>query len=77
MTQDTQTQDPQTPDAQTPDPKDYIPPDPTQIETNNPQAVQYWASSLGKQPEQIRDALRKVGPLVEDIKQELGIGGVG
>ena len=54
----------------------YTPPDPTQIELE-PEALDYWARTLETKPEKIRHAVRKVGPLLERVKQELGIGGVG
>lgn len=40
----------------------YIPPDPTQIDPR---------------PEKIQRAVQKVGPILETVKKELGIGGVG
>jgi hypothetical protein len=40
----------------------YIPPDPTQIDPR---------------PEKIQRAVQKVGPVLETVKKELGIGGVG
>jgi hypothetical protein len=54
----------------------YSPPDPTQIELN-PQALDYWARTLETQPEKIRNAVQKVGPGLDKVKLELGIGGVG
>lgn len=56
--------------------KSYIPPDPTQIEAK-PEALDYWARTLETDPEKIRRALSKVGPILEKVKQELGIGGIG
>ena len=54
----------------------YNPPDPTQIELK-PEALDYWARTLETKPEKIRKAVQKVGPLLETVKKELGIGGVG
>jgi hypothetical protein len=54
---------------------DYVPPDPTQIE-REPEALEYWARTLETDPEKIRRAVHKVGPVLEKVKQELGIGGV-
>jgi Protein of unknown function (DUF3606) len=56
-------------------PTTYEPPDPTQIEAGNPRALRFWAGTLNKPPEQIRAAVAKVGPLLEDVKRELGIAG--
>ncbi|HKU46048.1 MAG TPA: DUF3606 domain-containing protein [Burkholderiales bacterium] len=56
--------------------KPYSPPDLTQIE-EKPEALDYWARTLETDPEKIRRAVRKVGPVLETVKQELGIGGVG
>jgi len=54
----------------------YTPPDPTLIELK-PQALDYWARTLETKPEKIRKAVEKVGPVLETVKKELGIGGVG
>ena len=56
-------------------PREYHPPDPAKIETK-PEAIDYWARTLETDPEKIRQAVRKVGPMLEQVKQELGIGGV-
>lgn len=54
---------------------DYLPPDPTKIEAT-PEAIRYWASTLEVKEDKLRSALRKAGPLLEDVKKELGIAGV-
>jgi hypothetical protein len=54
----------------------YVPPDPAKIETK-PEAIDYWARALETDPDKIRQAIRKVGPMLDQVKQELGIGGVG
>jgi hypothetical protein len=59
------------------EPSSYVPPDPTRIETGDPRALDYWARTLEVAPEAVRDAARKAGPLLEDVKRELGIGGIG
>ena len=56
-------------------PRSYTPPDPTQIETK-PEALDYWAGTLATEAEKIQQAVRKVGPELETVKKELGIGGV-
>ena len=54
----------------------YTPPDPTRIELE-PEALDLWARTLEADPEKIRRAVRKVGPMLEQVKLELGIGGAG
>ena len=54
----------------------YNPPDPTLIELK-PEALDYWSRTLETKPEKIRKAVQKVGPVLETVKKELGIGGVG
>jgi hypothetical protein len=54
----------------------YLPPDPTLIE-DKPEALRYWARTLETDEDKIRRAMRKVGPILETVKRELGIGGVG
>jgi hypothetical protein len=54
----------------------YEPPDPTLIELER-EALDYWARTLETDPEKIRQAVQKVGPVLETVKKELGIGGVG
>jgi hypothetical protein len=56
-------------------PAKYLPPDPTQIEAK-PEALDFWARTLETDPEKIRRAVNKVGPILEKVKQELGIAGV-
>jgi hypothetical protein len=55
--------------------KSYVPPDPAKIETK-PEAIAYWARALETDPEKIRRAVGKVGPMLDKVKQELGIAGV-
>jgi hypothetical protein len=54
---------------------EYQPPDPTLIEVK-PEALDYWARTLETDPEKIHKAVRKVGPVLETVKKELGIAGV-
>jgi hypothetical protein len=54
----------------------YNPPDPTQIELK-PEALDFWARTLETDPAKIRNAVQKVGPTLEKVKLELGIGGAG
>ena len=54
----------------------YTPPDPTLVEVKR-EALDYWARTLETDPEKIRKAVQKVGPSLEKVKLELGIGGPG
>ena len=54
----------------------YTPPDPTRIDLQ-PEALDFWARTLEADPEKIRQAVQKVGPMLERVKLELGIGGAG
>jgi Protein of unknown function (DUF3606) len=56
-------------------PQAYDPPDPTRIDARDSRALAFWAGTLGKPPAEIRAAVEKVGPLLEDVKRELGIAG--
>jgi hypothetical protein len=56
---------------------DYTPPDPTQIELKKPEALRYWAQTLETDEQKLKRAVEKAGPLLEDVKKELGIAGVG
>jgi hypothetical protein len=55
---------------------EYVPPDPTKIEASD-EAIRFWSSTLEVKEDKLRGAVRKAGPLLEDVKQELGIGGPG
>ena len=54
---------------------EYRPPDPTKIEKSD-EAIRYWARTLEVKEDRLRSAVRKAGPLLEDVKKELGIAGV-
>jgi hypothetical protein len=55
----------------------YVPPDPTQIDASNTEALRYWSKALETPEDKLRRAVQKVGPVLETVKTELGIGGVG
>ena len=52
-----------------------MPPDLTKIE-KKPEAIRYWARTLETPEERLKKAVDKAGPLLEDVKKELGIAGV-
>ena len=54
----------------------YEPPDPTEIEAGKPEALDFWSRTLEVPPERIRQAIERAGPLLENVKRELGIAGV-
>ena len=54
----------------------YDPPDPAMIELKS-EALDFWARTLETKPDKIRRAVEKVGPSLEKVKLELGIGGAG
>jgi hypothetical protein len=56
--------------------KEYVPPDPAKIDAANPEALRFWARTLETQEERLRSAVGKVGPMLEQVKKELGIAGV-
>jgi len=56
--------------------KQYVPPDPAKIDAENPEALKFWARTLETKEDKIRQAVRKVGPMLEKVKKELGIAGV-
>jgi len=59
------------------DTKNYAPPDPAKIDADNPEALRFWAGTLETNEDRLRQAVRKVGPMLEQVKQELGVGGPG
>jgi len=56
--------------------KEYVPPDPAKIDAENPEALKFWARTLETKEEKIRQAVRRVGPMLDQVKKELGIAGV-
>jgi hypothetical protein len=54
---------------------EYIPEDVTEINPDKPENLDFWARTLETDPEKIRRAVGKVGPVLEEVKKELGIAG--
>ena len=48
------------------------PEDPKRINVNQPWEVSYWCKVLGCTEAELRAAVQKVGPMVEDVKRKLG-----
>ena len=45
--------------------KEYVPPDPAEIDVQDPEALKFWARSLETKEDKIRQAVRKVGPMLD------------
>ena len=56
--------------------KPYAPRDLTQVDVSRPEDLDYWARTLETDEDKICRAVKKVGPLLEKVKKELGIAGV-
>ena len=46
--------------------------DDVRINVNEAYEVQYWATKLGVTSEELHDAVAAVGPMVVDVRRELG-----
>jgi hypothetical protein len=46
--------------------------DDSRINVNQPYEVQYWCKELRCTEQQLRDAVRAVGPMVKDVRRHLG-----
>ena len=56
-----------------PDDKDKTgKPDDIRINVNEDYEVRYWSQNLNVTPEQLKDAVRQVGPMVADVRRKLG-----
>jgi len=56
--------------------ENYVPPDPTQIDSSDI-ALDFWSRTLGVPISKIRESVQAVGPELDTVKSDLGIGGVG
>ena len=59
------------------DQKDRGPVETTHLNVNNGSELRYWAKELNVSLEQVKSAVRKVGPLMTDIRAELERQGLG
>lgn len=48
------------------------PADRSRINVNEQWEVEWWCGQLGVTPQQLRDAVKKVGVMVNDVKRHLG-----
>ncbi len=48
------------------------PEDPKRINTSEAWEVNYWSKLFNVTPEQLKQAVKEVGPMVDDVKRHLG-----
>jgi hypothetical protein len=46
--------------------------DDTRINVNESYELQYWSEKFGVTRDELRDAVKAVGPMVSDVRRELG-----
>ena len=54
------------------DPKKTGKPDRDRINVNEPYELRDWAKHFGVSEEKIKEAVKKVGPMVKDVQKYLG-----
>lgn len=47
-------------------------PDDSRINVEQIHEVKYWAHKFGVSPDALRSAVEKAGPIVKDVRQQLG-----
>jgi hypothetical protein len=47
-------------------------PDDSRINVNQEYELRDWSKKLGVTPEKLKEAVKKVGPMVKDVRKELG-----
>lgn len=45
------------------------------IDVHETYELGYWSRKFGVPPEQLAEAVQKVGPIADDVQRELGTGG--
>lgn len=48
------------------------PQDRSRVNVNEPYELDYWSKHFGVTPQQLRDAVKAVGPMVDDVRRRLG-----
>lgn len=48
------------------------PADATRVNVNEDYELHYWSHKFGVTADKLRDAVKKVGPMAEDVRKELG-----
>lgn len=56
--------------ADDPTKRDYR--DRDRINVNEPYEVRYWSDKWSVSPDRLKDAVREVGPMVNDVKRKVG-----
>lgn len=54
------------------DPKKTDYRDRDRINVNEPYELEYWSKKFGVSHDRVKEAVRKAGPMVTDVKRELG-----
>lgn len=57
--------------ADDPNKRDYR--DRDRVNVNEPYEVEYWSNKWGVTQDRLKQAEKKVGPMVKDIQRELGM----
>jgi hypothetical protein len=52
--------------------QDRGPADRTRIALGEPYEVAYWAKELGVSADELREVVKRVGPMAADVRRELG-----
>jgi hypothetical protein len=47
-------------------------PDRSRVNVNEPYEVEYWTKKFGCTPQELKDAVKAVGPMAADVEDELG-----
>jgi hypothetical protein len=53
------------------DPTKKKPQDSSRVNVHENYEVEYWTKKFGVSPQQLKDAVKKVGPMVKDVQKEL------
>jgi hypothetical protein len=48
------------------------PADRSRIDVNETYELEYWTKSLGVSPQQLKDSVKRVGPMADDVRRDLG-----
>jgi uncharacterized protein DUF3606 len=48
------------------------PPDDKRANVHEDYELRYWTRELGVTPEKLKETVREVGPMVDDVKRKLG-----
>lgn len=54
------------------DTKNRGPADRARVNVHETWELSYWTKELGVSPEQLKESVKRVGPMVADVKRDLG-----